>query len=137
MTESLIERRPIGAEEFRQWSRINDFVNRFSYKPGWQFVLQDFRWDRMDNLVRLDVSARVQDVMNPEKTILIGETVTFPMTEQEDIISYRLLALVNSMERHEIEEWLRFDGIPVRNPHPERLSDQNPVADYLASRMKS
>jgi hypothetical protein len=93
-------------------------VSRFTYKPGCRFVVGQ-RYEGID----ISLHAKVPDALNPKTVIPVHIWRTLDrwqclrFTDAE--VKFTVQSLVREFELHEIDEWLKFDGEHVRDPHPE------------------
>ena len=51
------------------------------------------------------------------------QVITSSFFETKELANMCLSRLVKDFECHESEEWLRYNGKPIKNPHPEILKD--------------
>lgn len=81
------------------------------------------------DLLFISVSVNCPDVNNPDKWNYV--TNEMPVYEQdlaewtEDLVIARVENAIHSIERHEIQEWLRLDGFFISDPHPEVKHGKN------------
>lgn len=101
-------------------AEIELFVNRFSYKPNWRI-----RWIPPDPLVpsgTLRVSHTEPNSDDEENLIDVSKDYCFDPAQWEDeFVHARIVEMIERMEQHEINEWLRFDGTRLTDPHASSL----------------
>ena len=100
---------------------VRDIVTRLSYKPGTSFVVDPDASSIHDPAVYVDASLAVLDSVPPHDADRGGFVVVIP----EEIAladAGGVLALVRDglvrFEAHEVDEFLRFDGVRLTDPHP-------------------
>lgn len=91
-------------------------LERITYKPGVRLSI----WRSVhDERLTLGIIAAVPSVDDPSRTIEIQSTVSLPAWQLGEAgILRKVRRLVKELENHEVDEWLRVDGVPVRDPHP-------------------
>lgn len=96
-------------------------VEKFTYKPNWRFVVE--KGDGKPHMLVAHVTEL--DSVDPAKTLNCKRGIF--IYEGADATYEDLRAIVRSLifwhERHEQEEWLRYDGKRLSEPHP-------PVVEY-------
>lgn len=138
--------------ERRMVDRCGELLERFTYKPGWQFQVapmlmsQAIRSNMDEPLVNLYVKYWAHDsdlgMPRPEVDMVIqlGRSITIPrfVWDNVDMEDDRLFArifyrwmehILGNMEIHERDEWIRVDGERVHDPHNRRptVSPLTPV----------
>lgn len=93
-------------------------LDRFTYKPGWTFRADP---SMLNGQVWVTVEASQPD-SRPGHTGDITIRFGYPMTaelanDEPEKFKFMILTLVREAERHEVHEWLRFDGEQLINPH--------------------
>ncbi len=104
-----------------------EIVKSFTYKPGfgiWAFS--------DDHRLRFVVWHPTKDARDPEKRETLQTVRSMPIDELKDAtvetIKQKVLEVVTENELHERDEWLKWNGMHLNNPHPEL---QNvPKVDY-------
>ena len=98
-----------------------ELVSKLTYKPGWDLqcypqgppaggVVLRFGKDEID-------SETLDGAMKPLMfTSVIGGDELTAITR--DIFLQRVFDTLVLRELHEVEEWLRLEGVPLREPHP-------------------
>jgi hypothetical protein len=95
--------------------RLATELTWYSYRPGWALTVFDHPWDGPT----LRVVARVEDSYRPGSMIDLGiDSLIPPMFSSEQFETWLAWRLIR-VESHECREWLKKDGKPVFNPHPE------------------
>jgi len=116
-----------GDSPFHRDTVLERLVKTWSYKPRHRLELMVTKQDRnlhLDDYGRLRYCAFVQNVHDPElKHIIVS--LDHPISNMEMMGSrsrdegywmHVICALIERMERHEMAEWLKFDGTHWRNP---------------------
>lgn len=91
---------------------VRAILSRFTYRPGWQFVVEDGY---------LKVYASLVDATNPKETIplVFGRMIPrYDFTHGFEWTRW-LFEQVREIEMHEVQEFFRIDGKCVYEPHPE------------------
>ena len=110
------------------FERLDALLRRVTYKPGWSLSLSRLRrpdwspqpWDPL----YLTISFTTTDVTTGLPVTISNMGDVYPefisrLTDGE-IVDTVLTSAIRNMEEHELREWLKLDGICVRDPHPER-----------------
>lgn len=101
------------------------FEERVTYKPGYKFyVLRSMYADTVGITV---VSSPLPDAdgINPDLTpVLYGQSVHPEELRSDDDCRAHASLLIRGLELHEVDEWLRVDGLHVKDPHPEKWTLQ-------------
>ncbi len=105
-----------------QTQEVLEYLKRFSYlRPG---CCLDFVLSADSDSIILRASKITVDADNPGQEIgvhlkseisvenLAGSPTGWPFLLKETIVS-----LVHDLEIHECNEWLRFDGVKINDPH--------------------
>ncbi len=97
--------------------QIIAFLNRFTYKPGYQLKAESFTRGH----IILRIRARVPDADNPDQMIDLGRSMVLsvPTARNEEYVLWWLTSVLRDLEHHELNEWLKLDGKRVREPHKE------------------
>lgn len=105
-----------------------DFLAKISYKPGWTF------WSTISlyhETISIYVSWKTKDVSCPSSEIELTAAYTINMTQMETMrvmngeqsfvayMTWFITERIRWVEMHEMDEWLKVDGIRLRDPHPE------------------
>jgi hypothetical protein len=108
--------------EMTSLEKVQDILKRLTYKPNWIITAHSSitPWER-DNVV-LTIGVRVMDVDTGKPTVIHESTVieSYFLPNEDSGIVEIISGAIRHIEEHEFREWLKFDGICVRNPHPER-----------------
>lgn len=103
---------------------VEEIVKKFKYKPGYVVGTQMLH----GNELCLYVSGPTLDVRNftteePEHfdivTVMRNITITGWQTQDKGYIIEAIRNLIVGLEIHEVDEWLKYDGGNVTDPHPE------------------
>ena len=101
-------------DTYRRWEK---FLQDFTYKPNWRFTaVEGGIYPGIYIQMRVPNSRR--DVFNPNDTVLISKTVNVPdsWVSEEFALDY-LKSCIGHLEDHEIDEWIRYKGELVFDPH--------------------
>lgn len=103
-----------------QEQRLRNIIADILYKPGWTFEVTCSEYDYMT----LWCKWQVPDVVNPEKMLDLRHTICInawqmEQMKTEDVVNYYVNSLIRTAELHEMDEWFRYKGEHVRDPHPE------------------
>ena len=102
---------------------VTNIVHRISYKPGYRLYV-DFC--PSNHSVRVAIKAMVKNSRDPHPTgtdeVEFQATIEVPLFQhifdsEEDLVLYLRDELITLMELHERDEWFKFDGILVKDPH--------------------
>jgi hypothetical protein len=111
-----------------QYERVKNLVGRITYKPGWKMVVSRTRTQneypsRYDlPAVWITVTLPAIDVNDPEHKIILSNQkcfwqYTLETMKDEQILEYCVVNLLLDTEKHELDEWFKFDGIQIFDPH--------------------
>lgn len=103
------------------YEQVRFLLGRVTYKPGWKLVLSP-----MDDYQRW-----IEITTVAEMTSLDGRGTTVlqrPMRydagclrgSEEWLLRLLVVESIRWMEMHEMDEWLKLDGLHMRDPHPEK-----------------
>lgn len=96
-------------------------VARLTYKPGWKLHAQIIK--ETDRMVfhAGKVEPDAEGVNSPSDvsyaSVLTAEALA--RMDERGFLAW-IFDVVSQRELHEVEEWLRLEGRPLREPHPER-----------------
>jgi len=83
-----------------------------SYKPGWTIT-----WlEQGAGIVRVTVEHFGLDSDGSGKTLLLASSHE-GVARSDDDLKQLIADAVAYVEKHESQEWLRFDGVQLVNPH--------------------
>jgi hypothetical protein len=90
------------------------------YKPGCTFGVRD-DYDS-DEFVVIWIKATVEDVNRPGFHIPLhmAESVSLNILTDLDSLKRQMRYLFQKLEHHEVDEWFKYQGECVTDPHPER-----------------
>lgn len=93
-------------------------VRRCTYKNGWQLKVRQSPLYPTDHM-RLEVlPPELSDTECPPDRISLVFFEDIPSDGQSETgVLFALMRLVEMVERHELREWFKFDGIKVSDPH--------------------
>jgi hypothetical protein len=103
-----------------QEERLRGILREVSYKPSWKFYVERHEFD---NLV-LWSEWPVPDTDRPEVQIILRHAFSISAWSMESmtdnqIVDYIITQSIRQAEMHEMDEWFRYKGDHVRDPHPE------------------
>lgn len=98
-----------------------DAIAKVTYKPGWRIELTEFCSMGDGRTFEGQLHVVTPDSWHPERMaeVLMYEGIAAPYLH-ENIGTFAvswLERLIRRCEDHEYNEWLRVDGVPIRNPH--------------------
>lgn len=115
-----------------QLKRVKALLDKVTYKPGWtldcsrepskyQTYPRSWDWDRIFIMVQV----KVPDAIDPHKMTTIHShyslfSIDLERLDDRQIVDYFIRRAIQQMEEHELCEWFKFDGICVKDPHPEQ-----------------
>lgn len=94
-----------------EWQALLDSL---SYKPGWEFRVQEGKWDTTLLIHLTDVQDTYSD-----RRIRVTHRYVLPLRCPPDAGYARrwVRDCIHRTEMHESDEWIRFNGEMVYNPH--------------------
>lgn len=97
---------------------LREVLLSFSYKPNGMLHIVD---GADAGSIIIEVSLKTWNAKRPEDISFINNGRIFYPEEflSKELLELKLYDICVSLELHEIDEWLKFDGINYRNPHPE------------------
>lgn len=104
---------------------LNKLLAQFTYKDKFKVVTEPAGWYTRPapDTYFLKASVWCLDADGSGKWNFVHTMSTFELREltdwNEELVKVKVYKLVLSIEEHEINEWLRFDGKHVNDPHPE------------------
>jgi hypothetical protein len=107
-------------------NELKALVSKFTYKPNSTFRVKSYA---PDDFNIIEVSILCADVNNPTKQNFVTNQSAFYENEifnwTTELVIYKIINAIQSIEDHESREWLRLDGKFVRDPHPELQHGNN------------
>lgn len=102
-----------------QRERLRRIVGSVTYKPGWEFTV-----DSKGETIYVLASWPATDVESGEETKLHNSfginAMQMEQMKDDDVVKHCITQLIRSSELHEMDEWFRYKGEHVRDPHPEQ-----------------
>lgn len=102
-------------------SSWEEFFNNFSYKPNWTFSLwkEDYYVDDkvFKSFVFLKIEMKVPDARQEGSERIVGNNITLEPWMGEEFAKNLIRDCIRRMEEHEINEWFRYKGELVFDPH--------------------
>jgi hypothetical protein len=104
---------------------LPDLLRKLTYKPGWRFWLRRVDWMLSSNTLLFEIRFQAQNSNNPEESLKFAREIVIPehwlefYSGDEQFWRHWLRAQIMDAEMHELDEWLRIDGIMMNNPHDE------------------
>ncbi len=106
-----LERPPRGDVDW-----VRSIVERIQYKPTWRLVVSG---SSSFGLVEVQASYEAEDVAAQGRQTVIGCVfLVNPLNDEERIVR-QIVGEITKMEMHERDEWLRYRGIRLNEPHTE------------------
>lgn len=107
------------------YDQAKEFMARVTYKPNTRFTVGAWCQENGPPIgITLNMFMTVPDVDNPETTTELHCSQGFLLGSMEhagiNIVQYVLNRVIETMENHERDEWLKIDGKHVRDPHPKK-----------------
>jgi len=102
-----------------------EILSKITYKPG--YILKSYI---NDGLVTFNVRIETQDADAPtEKIILNFSSVFNPIDyfSAAQLVEY-VQSMIQQFELHEMNEWLKYDGALVTEPHPEKAYEPKRIS---------
>lgn len=89
-------------------------LTKFDYKPGYEIEVQSSG----TGWVMLGMTASVPDSRGRQGSIHVFQSIQVrSSTLSLDFLKYVVRELCDQFEQHEIDEWLRYDGELIKDPH--------------------
>lgn len=114
------------------FERLKMVVGLVTYKPGWQFEVSYVRTGTLGygyfDHAALDICYLGLDVGNPEKKVVLTHSSVIDLEyiskmTNEDIVHRFISHGIREAELHEMDEWLKYAGRNVREPHPDKTGN--------------
>lgn len=111
------------------FEQVETHVKKYTYKPGWFFQVQEpvhgTLYEHPETIAILLLNAYVPNSEDPEE--MIGTTATCRVKgdeiEELDDLDGLISDFIMTRERHEMREWLKFDGVWVDYPHEDHIPE--------------
>jgi hypothetical protein len=101
-------------------------MDSVTYKPGFKYSISDIG----QGCIMVKLGFLVQDAIHPSKPLdygyssfIVNEFLDIQQ-ESETLLLFKLENAIRSFERHEIDEFLKINGVNVHEPHPLDKSGQ-------------
>lgn len=116
-----------------QFRRLQDIIHRVSYKPRVKLEVHRL----MEDVATIRVVMIVPDINDPTDNIVfqfMSSLSLYSIGDMTDcqIVEYFVRGAIREAELHEMDEWLKFDGRCVREPHPEEQTRTSAPVPSLA-----
>lgn len=95
--------------------QLRDEIARVSYRDGWTFEVRRTRWEGPVLVVR----TRQPDSRADDEDVDLGIVSHIPPMPTSGDFRLWLLWRVLRIASHEAREFLRYDGVPIDDPHSE------------------
>jgi hypothetical protein len=100
-------------------TRVRALLARVTYKPGAVFTVMQ---NPFTGFLIIGLTSEVQNATDPACKVQISMQVRIDpdqVLEMPDNEFYQMVlyTLVEEWETHEMQEWLKVDGKPVKDPH--------------------
>lgn len=110
--------------------QVQIVLDSMSYKPGWSFTLmpEDPRRSPANppDFLHILCRTRQPSVFPPHQQVFLSQyMVVSPLMLECSLnlnasLKHMLYRTILEMEKHEIDEWLKFNGVCFHEPHPEK-----------------
>ncbi len=90
-------------------------LGEITYKPGYTITVKPCPSGQARLIV---IRADVPDSLDPLKQITLQMSARIENSRDNDYFKPALIQLVRDFEFHELNEWLKIDGVQVTKPHP-------------------
>lgn len=100
---------------------LEDIISKIKYKSGYEFkVFNNKRNDTIEILIRYTTidSANGGPITLDSLCCITKETLVYNTDIKEFIFSF-IRETISRMELHEVDEFLKYDGKHIKDPHPE------------------
>lgn len=100
-------------------SVIRSIAQRVTYKPNCRIRIDAMGDERYSTTVAITIESNVLDSVHRkhEVTIIFRDHMDIHWFENGDDVIRWIRDCVHRWERHEADEWFRFDGNLVHDPH--------------------
>lgn len=108
-------------DEINTTKDIEQVIKRITYKPNATLKVMSIG----TRSVEIQLRQSVPDTYHPGRQTDVFSTVTCRpemFTDVHDLLAFIRVAMLHAMEIHESDEWFRFDGELVFDPHSEGLT---------------
>lgn len=115
-----------------QLQRVKRLLDKVTYKPGWTLNAGAIPAGEDDPLdtgdygdIVLNVTMVADDAIWDRKKVTVYFQKIIDMgalrrMDDRKVLDYFIFGAIKELEEHECNEWFKFDGICVRDPHPEQ-----------------
>lgn len=116
---------------------LRDLIeNRLTYKPGWQFYMRDMKDPDGSGGLTFVVISLTMDSLRPERDISVRHNFLIPPASyNETNWMIWLRERIAEVENHELNEFIRFDGVRTFAPH--HSNGEIPYVTFYASDWKT
>lgn len=123
-------------------AKVSKALSKIRYKPNWSFScsaspsvgavsvtatmrVKDSTRQLPAGVVDIHPAFRAQEMVGAGQDIEVSNIMSIAWQvlhgmDEATLVSYIFDYLIMGMERHEAQEWYRFDGVVVRDPHKEQ-----------------
>jgi hypothetical protein len=105
---------------------VGGIVGRIAYKKQWRAIVTR-KSERRETIVELrHAEPNADEWDRPELTVaevtmLVQLADVLVLKDGEHYVKHRIIGAIIASEMHELDEWLRFDGKRVKEPHGDKL----------------
>jgi hypothetical protein len=107
---------------------LQGILKKITYKEGWEFRAQRSPgWEAVEvsiSYLNKDATGKTPGENYLALRIAIPMYELSHMSHPEKYLMHRIFEGIRQAEMHEIDEWLKFDGVHVNDPHPERKKNE-------------
>ena len=97
------------------YEEVAAYIDGISYKPNARLTAYPSPEYR-GVFIRLEL--HVPDANEPEVSAWVKSETYIPDISPPESLPLLVASLIRQMEMHEVDEWLRHDGVPLNDPHP-------------------
>lgn len=102
-----------------QEERLRSIIADVQYKPGWTFEVTRNEHDYMTLWCKWQVPDVETKRMIDLRFTMVINCWQMEQMKTEDVVNYYVSGLLRNAELHEMDEWFKYKGEHVRDPHPE------------------
>jgi hypothetical protein len=107
---------------------VEGILKKITYKVGWKFRAQrNHAWDGVEvwiSYLDKDATGKTPGENYLNLRVAISMHELSHMRHPEKYLMHRIFEGIRTAEMHEIDEWLKYDGVHVNDPHPERKNEK-------------
>jgi hypothetical protein len=116
-------------------TEMRAMLAKVRYKPGWSFYLKEVTPESyyFDGCASVTVFCDVPDTYHPEFTVQISASYPVPyyLPDEEAFLHWLRGYVINAVEQHESDEWFRYEGVLVNDPHAVKPENRKLLSELL------